>query len=144
MLQRDRRVSPAGIDRRVHQLILDSRKGTGSLVTTLVDVTSGSIIRPQHGDDTVRVPIGSGNVRPLGSDVVNVETDPTGRLGDHGTRLERVVDALDRVVLHGDQEARGELRVRSTGVEELFVEGRRQRQRDDIKLLPGFSGSDLQ
>jgi len=85
----------------------------------LVDVTSGSVISPQHGDDTVRVPIGSGNVRPLGSDVVNVETDPTGRLGDHGTRLERVVDALDRVVLHGDQEARRELGVRSTSVEEL-------------------------
>lgn len=100
---------------------LDSRKGTRSLVTTLVDITSSSIVSPQHGHDTVRVPVGSGNVRPLGSNVVNVETDPTGCLGDHGTRLERVVDPVDRVVLHGDQEAGRELRVRGTGVEELRI-----------------------
>jgi hypothetical protein len=100
---------------------LHSREGTRSLVTTLVDITSSSIISPQHGHDTVRVPVGSGNVRPLGSNVVNVESDPTGRLRNHGTRLERVVDAVDRVVLHGDQEARRELRVRGTGVEELRI-----------------------
>jgi hypothetical protein len=100
---------------------LDSRKGTRSLVTTLVDITSSSIISPQHGHDTVRVPIGSGDVRPLGSNVVDVESDPTGRLGDHGARLEGVVDPVDRVVLHGDQEAGRELRVRGTSVEELWV-----------------------
>lgn len=100
---------------------LHSRKGTRSLVTTLVDITSSSIISPQHGHDTVRVPVGSGDVRPLGSNVVNVETDPTGRLGDHGARLEGVIDPVDRVVLHGDQEAGRELRVRGTGVEELRV-----------------------
>jgi hypothetical protein len=100
---------------------LDSRKGTRSLVTTLVDITSSSIVSPQHGHDTVRVSVGSGDVRPLGSNVVNVETDTTSRLGDHGTCLEGVVDAVDRVVLHGDQEAGRELRVRGTGVEELRV-----------------------
>ena len=40
-------------------------------------------------------------------------------LGDHSTRLEGVVDTLDGVLLHGNEEARRELRVRSTGVEEL-------------------------
>ena len=99
-----------------------SREGTRSFVTTLVDVSSSSVVRPKHGYDTVRVSVGSGDIRALGSDVVNVETDSTGSLGDHGAGLEGVVDSLDRVVLHGDQEARGELRVGSTGVEELVVE----------------------
>lgn len=103
-----------------------SRKSTGSLVTTLVDIPSGSIISPQHGHDPVRVPVGSGNVRSLGSDIVDVETDSTGRLGDHRTRLERIIDTLDRVVLHGDQKAGRKLGVGSTSVEELCGEAVRQ------------------
>lgn len=49
---------------------------------------------------------------------MDVETDPARRLGDHRARLERVVNALDRVVLHAHEEARRELRVRRAGVEE--------------------------
>lgn len=44
-------------------------------------------------------------------------------LGDHGARLEGVVDPLDRVLLHRDEEARRQLRVRRAGVEELERQG---------------------
>jgi len=49
---------------------------------------------------------------------VHVETDAAGRLADHGALLERVVDALDRVVGHREEEARGELRSSRARVEE--------------------------
>ena len=33
-----------------------------TLVAALVDVTGGSIVRPEHGDDTVGVAVGTGDV----------------------------------------------------------------------------------
>ena len=96
----------------------DIRKGTRSLVTALIDVSSGSIVSSKHGDDTVRVTVGTGNVRSLGSNVVNVQSNTARSLGNHGTSLQGIVDSLNRVVLHGDQEARGQLGVGSTGVEQ--------------------------
>ena len=59
-----------------------------------------------------------GSYAPLGADAVDAETDAAGGLADHGARLERVVDALDAVVLHRDEEARRHLVVRRAGVEE--------------------------
>ena len=44
------------------------------------------------------------NVTPGGSDLVDVQTDTASRLGDEGALLEGVVDALDAVVAHGQQE----------------------------------------
>lgn len=49
---------------------------------------------------------------------MDVETDTTGSLADHCTLLERVVDTLNAVVLHANEEAGAELRVRRAGVEE--------------------------
>ena len=49
---------------------------------------------------------------------MDAETDTTGGLGDHRAVLESVVDALDGVVFHGEEEARAQLRVRSAGIEE--------------------------
>lgn len=42
---------------------------------------------------------------PSCTNVVDVETNTTGRLTDHGAVLERLVDTLYRVVLHADEEA---------------------------------------
>lgn len=36
---------------------------------------------------------------------MNVESDTTGSLTDHGTALEGIVDPVDGVVLHADKEA---------------------------------------
>ena len=55
---------------------------------------------------------------PSGTDTVDVEADTSSSLADHGAVLEGIVDAVDRVILHADEEARRELRVRGTGVEE--------------------------
>lgn len=58
-------------------------------------------------------------------------------LRDHSARLEGVVDTLDGVLLHGNEEARRELRVRSTGVEELSRrsedEGRNQLESKEVE-----------
>jgi hypothetical protein len=83
----------------------NSRKGSRPLVSTLVDVSSGSVISSQHGYDSVTVTVRSGDITTLGSNVVDVKTDSTGGLGDHRTGLQGIVDSLYRVVFHGDQEA---------------------------------------
>lgn len=112
-------------------------ESTGALVATLVDITSRSIVSAKHGDNAVRIPIGSGDVRsrnarsvsretlgldvsPLPSrpDTVNIQPDTTSSLGDHCASFQSIVDSLNRVVLHGNQEARRELRVIGTGVEQ--------------------------
>ena len=49
---------------------------------------------------------------------MDVQTNATSGLADHGTVLKGRVDTLNGVVLHADQEARAHLRIRSTGVEE--------------------------
>ena len=45
-------------------------------------------------------------------------TDPSSRLGDVGAGLERVIDAINAVLLHADEEAGGELRAAGASVEE--------------------------
>ena len=46
------------------------------------------------------------------------EADTSGVLGDDGAVLEGVVDTGDGILLHSEEEARGHLGVRGTGVEE--------------------------
>ncbi len=104
-------------DIRVPRLNVDG-KGTGTLVATLVNVSCSVVEDTEHGNDTVADTIGTGNVGASSSDVVDVETDTTSGLGDHGAGLEGVVDTVDRVILHGDKETRRELGVGSTSVEE--------------------------
>ena len=89
-----------------------------TFVSSLIDVTSRVVVNTEHGDDTVRVTVGSSDVRTSRTNVVNRETDPSCSFRDEGASLEGVVDTFDRVVLHSDEEARRELRVRSSSVEE--------------------------
>ena len=51
---------------------------------------------------------------------MDVQSDSTGGLGDHGAGFEGVVDSLDGVVFHGDEETGGELGVGSAGVEQSW------------------------
>ena len=89
-----------------------------SLVSSLIDVSSGVVEDSEHGDDSIGVTVRSSDVGSGSTNVVNAESDSTGGLGDEGAGLEGVVDTVDRIVLHGNEETRGELRSRSTGVEE--------------------------
>lgn len=93
-------------------------KSTRTLVATLVNISGGVVEDTQHGDDTVRGTVGTSNIGTSGTDAVDVETNTTSHLGDHGTGLESVVDALNAVVLHVDQETRRELSLGSTSIEE--------------------------
>lgn len=63
---------------RKHAKDWHSRKGTRTLVASLVDVAGGGVIRAEHGNNTIRVAVGASNVRALGADIVDVETDSTG------------------------------------------------------------------
>jgi hypothetical protein len=104
-------------DVRVPWLEVDGERSR-TLVASLVDIACRVVVDTEHRDNAVRVPVCSRDVRSRRADVVNAESNPTGRLGDESARLEGVVDPLDRVVLHRDEEARGELRVGSSGVKE--------------------------
>lgn len=93
-------------------------EGTRALVATLVDISGSVVEDTEHGNDTVGSTVGTGNVRTGSTDAVNVETNTASHLGNHGAGLEGVVDTLNRVVLHVDQEARRQLGLRRTSVEE--------------------------
>ncbi len=98
-------------------------EGTRALVATLIDISGSRIVSSKHRNDTVRIAVGAGDVRSLGTDVVDVKTDTTGSLGDLRASLEGLIDTLDRVITHGDQEARGHLCMWCTGIEKLDVSG---------------------
>ena len=84
-------------------------KGSRPVVAALVHAPGCVIEDPDHGDQADAVPIGTGNVVSRGSDAVNGETNSSSRLGDEGTLLQGVVDALDTVAVDGEEEAAAEL-----------------------------------
>ena len=55
---------------------------------------------------------------PCCTNGMNVETNATSSFANHGAVLQGVVDSFNGVVLHADQEARAELRMGGTRVEE--------------------------
>ena len=54
---------------------------------------------------------------PSCTDTVDIHTNASRGLANHGAVLEGVIDTLDGIVLHADQKARAQLRARSTGIE---------------------------
>merc|ERR1719470_615246 len=84
-------------------------EGSWPLVAALVHVPGGVVEDPEHGDQAVAVAIGTGNIGSSSSDTVHVQTNTSSRLGDEGTLLQGVVDALDTVAVHGEEEAAAEL-----------------------------------
>lgn len=93
-------------------------KGTWSFVTTLVDVSGRVVENTHHRNDTVGGTVGTCDVGACGSDVVDVQANTTCGLGDQSTLFQGVVDTLDRVILHCDQETGGHLVSRGTCVEQ--------------------------
>ena len=51
---------------------------------------------------------------------MNAKANAAYRLADHRALLESIIDALNAVVLHADQEARAELRMRCSCIEESW------------------------
>ena len=85
------------------------RKGSFALAAALVHVASRVVEYTEQGDQAVRRSVGAADVRPRRTDVVNAQSNATGTLADFGTLLQGVVDAVDAVVLHLEQEATGHL-----------------------------------
>ncbi len=86
-------------DIRMPCLEIDS-KGTFALTTTLIDITGCIIEHAQHRNNTVAHAIGTFDIAACSTDVVDVKTDTTGRLGDHGTTFQGLEDTIDAVFLH--------------------------------------------
>mmetsp|Transcript_76496 Transcript_76496/g.215220 ORF Transcript_76496/g.215220 Transcript_76496/m.215220 type:complete len:409 (-) Transcript_76496:344-1570(-) len=93
-------------------------EGSFSLAAALVNIAGGLVEVAEHGDQAVTVPVGAADVAALGADVGNRKADATRLFGDQRTLLQGVVDALDAVGLHGQQEARRHLWLGSAGVEQ--------------------------
>mmetsp|Transcript_989 Transcript_989/g.1567 ORF Transcript_989/g.1567 Transcript_989/m.1567 type:complete len:407 (+) Transcript_989:1659-2879(+) len=92
-------------------------KGALALATTLIHISGSVIEDAQHGHNTVGLAVGATDVAASGANVVNGQPNATCTLGDSGTLLEGVIDAFNGVVLHTQQEARGQLWVGCATVE---------------------------
>ena len=92
--------------------------GTLALATALVDVASRVVEDTKHGDDAVGGAVGALDVGTLRADVVDGKTDATSRLRNQSALLQGVVNAVEGIVLHRQQEARGHLRHGGAGVEQ--------------------------
>ena len=81
------------------------RVDDGGRMHALVHVFGRIVEHAEHGDNAVGRAVGAGNVRPRGADVVDMQPDTSRVLGNQGTVLERVVNALNAVRFHGDEVA---------------------------------------
>ena len=123
-------------DVRVPGLQVDG-EGPGSLVPALVDVPGSVVEDPQHGHEAVTVAVGPGNVGAGGANAVDIEADTSGRLGDEGALLQSVVDSLDGVAGHRQQEAGAELGAGRGRVEQSWGGVSEQLLREQVIRLNG-------
>mmetsp|Transcript_70625 Transcript_70625/g.154009 ORF Transcript_70625/g.154009 Transcript_70625/m.154009 type:complete len:221 (+) Transcript_70625:1569-2231(+) len=72
----------------------------------------------EHGDQSIAVTVRAANVASLGSHIRHRQAQASSRLGDQGTTLEGVVDAVNTVLFHGQQEAGRHLGSRGACVEQ--------------------------
>ena len=81
--------------------------GEGALTLTapLIHVPSGFVKHTEHRHETVRMAVRSANVGAGSADFGDGETDTARRFGNLSALLQCVVDAVDRIRGHGEQEA---------------------------------------
>mmetsp|Transcript_74060 Transcript_74060/g.195202 ORF Transcript_74060/g.195202 Transcript_74060/m.195202 type:complete len:246 (+) Transcript_74060:1-738(+) len=113
-------------------------EGALALAAALVLKASRHVEVPQHGHEAVAVAVGAADVAALRADVGDRQADSACGLGDQGALLQGVVNALDAIVLHGEQEAR-----RHLGHRRARVEQRRRRVRELLARhqVVGLDGS---
>lgn len=95
-------------------------ESTWALVSTLVNISGSVVEYSQHGNNAIGVSVCTSNVSTSGTNSVDVETNTSSILGDHGTSLEGVVDTVNAVLLHVDQKAGRELCLWGTGSKESW------------------------
>ena len=93
-------------------------EGALALAAALVHVAGRVVEHLQHGHEAVGGAVGALDVAAGGAHVVHGQPDAAGALRDQRAVLQRVVDAVDGVVLHREQEAGAELGLGRAGVEE--------------------------
>src|SRR5258708_24330525 len=76
-----------------------------AFAAALIYITGGIIEHAQHGDDAVAGAVGASDIGAGGADIMNREPDAACALGDLGCLFEGIVDSVDAVILHGEQEA---------------------------------------
>jgi len=91
-------------DVHVPRFQLDS-EGSHAFAPALGDLSCGVVEDLEHGDDACRVAPGALDEGSLGTDVADRESDAARVLADDSTLLEGLLDTLDAVLLHGQQEA---------------------------------------
>mmetsp|Transcript_49580 Transcript_49580/g.137713 ORF Transcript_49580/g.137713 Transcript_49580/m.137713 type:complete len:323 (-) Transcript_49580:26-994(-) len=101
-------------------------EGALTLAPTLVHVARRLVEVPQHRHEAVAVAVRTPDVPALGAHIRDRDADAASRLGDERALLQGVVDAIDAVRLHCQQEAGRHLRRWSARVEQCW---RRMRER---------------
>ncbi len=94
------------------------RKTSFAFATSLVNVPRGHIKIPEHGDNAIGRSTGPFDVRTFGAHAVNAQPDASCRLRNLSSLFQGVIDAVNAVVLHRQQEARRELGLGCAGVEQ--------------------------
>mmetsp|Transcript_75449 Transcript_75449/g.211528 ORF Transcript_75449/g.211528 Transcript_75449/m.211528 type:complete len:224 (+) Transcript_75449:1709-2380(+) len=89
-----------------------------ALAASLIDISRRVVEDTQHGHNSIGGTVGTANVRGRSPDVVNGDSNASGILGNDGTVLERVIDSINRVFLHGEQKARTHLWVLTSRIKE--------------------------
>ena len=80
-------------------------------LATLIHILRSIIEDLQHRSQTSRLAVGALDIRTTRTDVVNRQAHTASPLGNLCTLCESIVNTLNRVILHMDQKARGQLRV---------------------------------
>lgn len=93
-------------------------EGALSLATALVNVAGCIIVDLEHGDETITVAVGSTNIAVTGTDAVDSETNAASKFADYRTLLQGVVDSVDGVLSHGEEEAGAHLWHRRTRIKQ--------------------------
>mmetsp|Transcript_39892 Transcript_39892/g.95426 ORF Transcript_39892/g.95426 Transcript_39892/m.95426 type:complete len:263 (+) Transcript_39892:3-791(+) len=113
------------------------REGALTLAATLVDVARRLVEVPKQRHKAVAVAVRAPNVGALCADVGHGHPNATSAFRDERALLEGVVDSLDAVVLHREQETRGHLRLRRACIEESRGGMREVAARHEIVRLDG-------
>lgn len=103
---------------RMPRLQLDRKRPR--TLATLIDLASRIIEDAEHGNNSRGLAIRALNASVLATNVVNAETNATRPLGDLRTIPQRLVDALNAVIIHRQEEARRELWMLRARIEERW------------------------
>ncbi|MNL60491.1 hypothetical protein D3C87_1843070 [compost metagenome] len=93
-------------------------KRTFTLAAALIHVPRRVVEHAEHRYDTVRLPVCSFNICTRRTDVMNAQTDTARRLRNQCAVFKGIINSIDAVLLHRQQEARRHLRLRCTCIEQ--------------------------